>query len=161
MDHETALAFHTFAYADFLMPSLIFIELWFNVPPKAIERIRKIVLVGPERNRKAQISIFVSTFPCLIPNFYIVKRVCRDIYLFFLRPCHTLTSWSYELSSAHFLAHLSRRLTGELIVYPCSVVRPSVVRHPQFQRSSPLKPLGQSKSNLMWSILRKGERKFI
>ena len=31
-----------------------------------------------------------------------------------------------------FLAHLSRRLTGELIVYmyPCSGVRPSVVRHP-------------------------------
>ena len=27
-----------------------------------------------------------------------------------------------------FLAHLSRRLTGELIVYPCSIVRPSVVR---------------------------------
>ena len=27
-----------------------------------------------------------------------------------------------------FLAHLSRRLTGELIVYPCSGVRPSVVR---------------------------------
>ena len=30
-----------------------------------------------------------------------------------------------------FLAHLSRRLTGELIVYPCSVVRPSV-RSPSF-----------------------------
>ena len=67
-----------------------------------------------------------------------------------------------------FLAHLSRRLTGELIVYPCSGVRPSssvrrppVVRRPQFQRSSPLKPLGQSKPNFMWSILRKGERKFI
>ena len=27
-----------------------------------------------------------------------------------------------------FLAHLSRRLIGELIVYPCSVVRPSSVR---------------------------------
>ena len=25
------------------------------------------------------------------------------------------------------LAHLSRRLTGELIVYPCSGIRPSVV----------------------------------
>ena len=60
-----------------------------------------------------------------------------------------------------FLAHLSRRLTGELIVYPCSGVRPSSVRRPQFQRSSPLKPLGQSKPNFMWSILRKGERKFI
>ena len=30
-----------------------------------------------------------------------------------------------------FLAHLSRRLIGELIVYPCSGVRPSsVVRRP-------------------------------
>ena len=39
---------------------------------------------------------------------------------------------------------------GELIVYPCSVVRPSV-RRPSivhhFQRSSSLKPLGQSKPN--------------
>ena len=44
-----------------------------------------------------------------------------------------------------FLAHLSRRLMGELIVYQ-SLRRPSVVR-PQFQTSSPLKPLGQSNSN--------------
>ena len=39
---------------------------------------------------------------------------------------------------------------GELIVYPCSVVRPSV-RRPSvvhhFQRSSSLKQLGQSKPN--------------
>ena len=42
---------------------------------------------------------------------------------------------------------------------PCpSVVRPSV-HH--FQRSSSLKPLGQSKPNFMWSLLGKGERKFI
>ena len=33
-----------------------------------------------------------------------------------------------NIASKLFLAHLSRRLTGELIVYPCSVVRPSVVR---------------------------------
>ena len=66
------------------------------------------------------------------------------------------------LTMRPFLAHLSRRLTGELIVYPCSGVRPSSsVRRPQFQRSSPLKPLGQSKPNFMWSILMKGERKFI
>ena len=59
-----------------------------------------------------------------------------------------------------FLAHLSRRLTAALIGYPWSGVRPSFVR-PQFQRSSPLKPLGQSKPNFMWSLLGKGERKFI
>ena len=62
-----------------------------------------------------------------------------------------------------FLAHLSRRLTGELIGYPWirrpSVVRPSVRSH--FQTSSPLKPLGQSKPNFMWSLLGKGEPKFV
>ena len=68
-----------------------------------------------------------------------------------------LSDASYQILS---LAHLSQRLTGELIVYPCCVVRPSV-RRSQFQRSSPLKPLGQSKPNFMWSILRKVERKFI
>ena len=38
-------------------------------------------------------------------------------------------------------------------------IRPASVHH--FQRSSPLKPLGQSKPNFMWSLLGKGERKFI
>ena len=33
----------------------------------------------------------------------------------------------YVVFYVRFLAHLSRRLTGELIVYPCSVVRPSSV----------------------------------
>ena len=37
----------------------------------------------------------------------------------------------------------------------------SVRRRPQFQSSSSLKPLGQSKPNFMWSILRKEEQKFI
>ena len=58
-----------------------------------------------------------------------------------------------------FLAHLRRRLTGELIGYPW-IQRPSV-RRPHFQTSSPLKPLGKSKPNFMWSLLGKGERKFI
>ena len=57
---------------------------------------------------------------------------------------------------------------GELIVYPLSrrpssSVRPSV-RRPSvhhFQRSSPLKLLDQSKPNFIWSLLGKGERKFI
>ena len=51
--------------------------------------------------------------------------------------------WQYYENTG-LLAHLSRRLTGELIVYPCSGVRPSSVRRPQFQRSSSLKPLGRS-----------------
>ena len=59
-----------------------------------------------------------------------------------------------------FLAHLSQRLIGELIVYPCSVVVVVVLVH-HFQRSSPLKLLDQSKPNFMWSLLGKGERKFV
>ena len=66
-----------------------------------------------------------------------------------------------------FLAHLSRRLMGELIVYQSlrrpSVrpsVRPSSVRQ-HFQTSSPLKPLGQSNSNFIWRLLRTRERKFV
>ena len=58
-----------------------------------------------------------------------------------------------------FLAHLSRRLMGELIVYP-SLRRASSVR-PQFQTSSPLKPLGQSNSNFIWRLLRTREHKFV
>ena len=66
-----------------------------------------------------------------------------------------------------FLAHLSRRLIGELIVYqwlrrPSSVVcRPSSVVRQHFQTSSPLKPLGQLNSYFIWRLLRMGERKFV
>ena len=61
-----------------------------------------------------------------------------------------------------FLAHLSRRLLGELLVYQWlrrPSVRPSVCQH--FQTSSPLKPLGQLNSNFIWRLLRMGERKFV
>ena len=59
-----------------------------------------------------------------------------------------------------FLAHLSQRLLGELIVYPCPGVVVVVVVH-HFQRSSPPKPLGQSKPIFMWSLLGKVEPKFV
>ena len=69
----------------------------------------------------------------------------------------------YCLSENLFLAHLSRRLMGELIVYQSlrrpSVRRPSVRQH--FQTSSPLKPLGQLNSNFIWKLLRMRERKFV
>ena len=58
------------------------------------------------------VVIITKTCPCnvypLEPHFYIAKLGYAVVYL--------------------FLAHLSRRLTGELIVYPCSGVRPSSVR---------------------------------
>ena len=58
-----------------------------------------------------------------------------------------------------FLAHLSRRLIGELIVYPWSGVRrpllslSSVIAVHNAQTSSSQKPLGTSKPNFMWSLL--------
>ena len=53
-----------------------------------------------------------------------------------------------------FLAHLSQRLIGELIVYSCSGVRRRRRRRrPQFQTSSSPRPLARSKSNFMWSLL--------
>ena len=58
-----------------------------------------------------------------------------------------------------FLAHLSRRLMGEPIVYQ-SLRRPSVLR-PQSQTSSPLKSLGQLTSNFIWRLLRTRERNFV
>ena len=61
--------------------------------------------------------------------------------------------------ACHFLAHLSRRLTGELIGYPW-IRRPSVRRPFTFSNISS-EPLGQSKPNFMWSLLGKGERKFV
>ena len=51
-----------------------------------------------------------------------------------------------------FLAHLSRRLTGELIVYR-GIRRPSVVRQ-HFQTTSPLKPLGGFFPYYTYSIYR-------
>ena len=77
--------------------------------------------------------------------------------------CKTLT----QPTKKCFLAHLSRRLIGELIVYPWSGVRrPSssssvvVVVH-NAQTSSSQKPLGRSKPNFMWSLLGQGERNFV
>ena len=66
--------------------------------------------------------------------------------------------WS-KLINTHvvFLAHLSRRLLGELLVYQ-SLHRPSVRQH--FQ-TSPLKPQGQLNSNFIWRLLRMGEQKFV
>ena len=62
--------------------------------------------------------------------------------------------------NCQFLAHLSRRLIDELIVYPCSSIRPSVRRpsvvrrRPQFQRSSSPKPLGRLFSYYTYTIYR-------
>ena len=87
-----------------------------------------------------------------------------ELYIRITSPCneHPLTSHFYIEKVGFtlvyiFLAHLSRRLIGELIGYPWSGVRPSSVRCPSSvhnaQRSSSPKLLGQSKPNFMWSLL--------
>ena len=54
----------------------------------------------------------------------------------------------YKLKiDGRFLAHLSRRLTGELIVYPCSGVRPSSVR-PSVHPSSTISKIFSSETAL-------------
>ena len=94
---------------------------------------------------------------------------CRASINFHIQEVQTSYPWNLEVplnffGSPTFLAHLSRRLPGELLVYqwlrrPLSV-RPSSVRQ-HFQTSSPLKPLGQLNSNFIWRLLRVGERKFV
>ena len=80
--------------------------------------------------------------------------------------CQEVTTLNYVIIRAPqtniggdlwFLAHLSQRLMGELIVYR-SLRCLSVHQH--FQ-TSPLKPLGQLNSNFIWRLLRMGERKFV
>ena len=48
---------------------------------------------------------------------------------------------SFAQNIPYFLAHLSRRLIGELLVYR-GICRPSVVHRQHFQTTSSLKPLG-------------------
>ena len=67
--------------------------------------------------------------------------------------------WPCDLD--HLIAHLSRRLIGELIVYPCSGARFRRRRdrgRQPFQTTSPLKPLGQSKPNLCGTSLGRGNK---
>ena len=113
----------------------------------------------------------------LLFSLYPQLLLCPFSPLLFIFPAAAKSSCSLLLfifpsaAMSSFLAHLSRRLMGELIVYqslrrpsvrPSSVrpsVRPSVRQH--FQTCSPLKPLGQLNSNFIWRLLRTRERKFI
>ena len=86
----------------------------------------------------------------------------RLVWAFAGRTYHIVGNYMLRLK---FLAHLSRRLIGELIVYQWlrrpSSVRPSSVVRQHFQTSSPLKLLGQLNSYFIWRLLRMGERKFV
>ena len=63
----------------------------------------------------------------LISAFVFDTRIVHVQFIFFLNPKFPVYSQLCDYTG-QFLAHLSRRLIGELIVYPCSGVRPSVRR---------------------------------
>ena len=103
---------------------------------------------------------------CSLYSSFSYYPCCCSVFLF---PFTPLLSYfpSADLSTCSplFLAHLSWRLIGELIVYQWlrrpSSVRPSSVVRQHFQTSSPLKLLGQLNSHFIWRLLRMGERKFV
>ena len=75
----------------------------------------------------------------------------------------------YEVDSSYFHASDDWRFSlpeplltlGELIVNPSSCVHPSSSSVHIFQISFCMRPLVQSKSNFLWSIPKKEERKFV
>ena len=80
--------------------------------------------------------------------FYACIILTVKIYFNIINIYHTLIP---------FIAHLSQRLMGELILYH-SVWRLSVVR--QHFQTSP-NPLGKLSSNFIWRLLRTRERRFL
>ena len=87
--------------------------------------------------RGSQIT-FYSFFPLMHVNIHVAAKKMQIIV--------ETEKINYNYSKVYVISSPEPSGSqGELIVYPCSVVHPSVVHH--FQRSSPLKPLGQSKPN--------------
>ena len=68
---------------------------------------------------------------------------------------YALVAFNEVFPLSLFLAHLSRRLIGELIVYK-GILCPSVRKH--FQTTSPLKPRSRFFSYFTYRIYRSGER---
>ena len=117
-----------------------------------VHSIFAIILMG-KRKLVALLSLSSWSLVIVVWLFLAVPSVCLQ-FVIVVFPDHT---------HLLFLAHLSRRLMGELIVYQSlrrPSVRPSSVRQ-HFQTSSPLKPLGQLNSNFIWRLLRTRERKFV
>ena len=126
------------------------------------------------------VKLIGITLSMLTANFLLmetqisIKGICLNLVYHLSRYSNFMQIFQFQILQylslafpCRFLAHLSRRLMGELIVYQSlrrpSVRRPSVrlsVRQ-HFQTSSPLKPLGQLNSNFIWRLLRTREQKFV
>ena len=150
----TAKLISAFVFATQIVQFLYFLNLKFQASSHLLWQYSP-VCVGP--GRKPRRLVFSergsNDHECKILHVIEAFVMCdHDIRITPSRCNHNIDFYE-EINT--FLAHLSRRLIGELIVYPCSVVVVVVVHH--FQTSSPLKLLDQSKPNFMWSLLGKGE----
>ena len=116
--------------------------------------------ISPSINLFIYLSIFLFIYLSIYPSIFLFNdqtityiplwKICvlgrnrNTLYLsIFSSPQPKAHRWAYRIPM------------DQASVRPLSVVRP------HFQTSSPPKPLGQSNLNFMWSLLGKGERKFI
>ena len=141
----TAQLIGAFVFATWIVQSLFFLNLKFQVPSYLLW-LYSPVCVRPGRKPRRPVFSRLGSYKkwCLFPltSMHLQRSFLAKLFPIFSSP---------EPSGSQ----------GELIVYPWSGVRrPSVVRS-HFQTSSPLKPLDQSKPNFMWSLLGMEERKFI
>ena len=95
--------------------------------------------------------------------FFAILLVFKFLMFSFLQVCRFTDLQVHTSIDCPYFYGLSVKVSDLLHLYsipiePVPDRRPSV-HH--FQRSSSLKPLGQSKPNFMWSLLGKGEQKFI
>ena len=133
------------------------------VAPMCSVNVGKLSTNSTMRNSQDYIKISSSYYHIFIATSY--KQDKKWSYL------KLISSIYYKIHSGNetslhvfcFLAHLSRRLMGELIGYPCLYERRRTYvrrRRSQFQTFSP-KQLARSKPNFMWSLLGYGERKLV
>ena len=105
---------------------------------------------------------FCSDWPYLIRNhlsfFTLILNLLRKMGVTY---AISIVQWILGIFiSENILAHLSRRLRWAIVITPRpSSVRLSVRSH--FWTTSPLKSLGQISSNFMWSLVLKGDWKFV
>ena len=93
----------------------------------------------------------------LLPYGYFWLQLLTSFLLHWIYYLHVVVLISSPEPKAHQWAY---RIPMDPASVRPSVLPSSSVRS-HFQTSSPLKPLGQSKPNFMWSLLGKGERKFV
>ena len=91
------------------------------------------VCVGPDQKHRRPVFSRGSHFSISVFLYDISESAgCSKLTMSLANVSLKFKTLIVQIHCYCLLAHLSRRLVGELIVYPCSGVRPSV-RRPQFQ----------------------------